>query len=178
MATRKKQTASIKIRGLSKKEIEIISWLEFHEKYFFSGKDIDRFAKHREQKYNIIKNLSKKERIFKLNRSKYYLVPIKAKSGRWSEHPFIIADEACNGKDYFVGGWAAASFWGLSEQIPLLIDVYTTRRQGKIEALNARIAFHRTTKKRLAKAVVRTIQGHPFRILSKKEAKKWMKSRQ
>ena len=177
MATKKKQAGSVKIRGLSKKEIEIISWLEFHEKYFFTGKDIDIFTEDRMQRYNIIKNLSNKKRIFKLNRNKYYLVPIKAKSGRWSENPFIIADETCNGKDYFIGGWAAASYWKLTDQIPMLIDVYTTRRQGKIEVLNTRIAFHRTTKKRLEKAVVRSAQNHSFMILSKREAKKWMKSR-
>src|SRR3989344_1746180 len=119
-----------KIAGLSKKEVEIISWLEFYQKYFFTSKDISSFFKNKNQRYNAIKSLLKKKRIIKLSREKYYLVPIRAKSGSWVENPFIIADEIFNGEKYFVGGFAAANYWKLSEQIPMQIDVYTTKRQG------------------------------------------------
>ncbi|MBU0899119.1 MAG: hypothetical protein KJ613_04865 [Nanoarchaeota archaeon] len=166
------------MKGLSKKEIEVVAWLEFHEKYFFTSSDIERFAENKTQRYNIIKNLVRKKRIVKLNRAKYYLVPIKAKSGKWSENPFIVVDEICNSKDYFIGDWAASNYWRLTDQIPMRIGVYTTRRQGNIRILNTKIVFHRTSKKRLEKAVVKSIQGHTFRILSKKESKKWMKLRE
>lgn len=164
------------MRGLSKKEIEIISWLEFNQKYFFSSEDIDEFSKNRTQRYNSIKNLLKKKRIVKLNRTKYFLIPIKAKSGSWAEHPFIIADEACSGKDYFIGGWAAASYWNLTDQIPMQTDIYTTRRQGKKIILNKRFVFHRTTKKRINRVVTEIIRDHEFRIQSKEDTKKWMTS--
>lgn len=165
------------MEGLSKKEIEIVSWLEFHKKYFFSSGDIDNFSKNKAQRYNLVKNLIKKNRIVKLNRTKYYLIPIKAKSGSWSEHPFVIADEACNGKDYFIGGWAAANFWEITDQVPMQIDIYTTKRQGKIKVLNTRLLFHRTTKKRTENAAIRNIEGHSFKIENKKDSKKWMKSK-
>ena len=165
------------MRGLSKKEIEIVSWLEFHKKYFFSSADIGRFSKNKAQRYNIIKNLVKKERIVKLNRTKYYLIPIKAKSGSWAEHPFIITDEACDGNNYFIGGWAAANYWKLTDQIPMQIDIYTTKRQGKIKVLNTRLAFHRTTQKRIKNAAAKTVEGHLFRIESKKDSEKWMRLR-
>src|SRR3989338_164732 len=102
------------MKGLSKKEVEIVSWLEFNKKYFFATAYIARFSRDKTQRYNIIKNLLKKRRIAKLNREKYYLVPIKAKSGSWSEHPFIIADESCDGAGYFIGGWSAAKYWKLT----------------------------------------------------------------
>ena len=165
------------MEGLSKKEIEMVSWLEFYKKYFFTAEDIKQFTKNKTQRYNSIKSLLNKKRIVKINRAKYYLVPIKAKSGVWSENPYIIADESCNGKDYFIGGWAAANYWGLTEQIPMRIDIYTTRRQGKIEVLNARIAFHRTTKKRISKAIKRKMGNHEIRILNKEDAKEWLKLR-
>ena len=140
------------MKGLSKKEIEVIAWLEFHQKYFFTSAEIDHFAKNKTQRYNIVKNLMKKRRIIKLNRTKYVLVPIKATSGNWSEHPLIIADEMCNGKEYYMGGWAAAHYWRVTDQIPFQWDIYTTRRQGKKEVMNTRFVFHRTTKKRINKA--------------------------
>ena len=166
------------MKGLSKKEIEIISWLEFNKNYFFTTKDIDKFSKNKTQRYNIIKNLLKKKRIIKLNRTKYFLIPIHAKSGGWSEHPFVIIDEIFDGKNYFIGGVAAANYWKLIEQIPFEFDVYTTKRQGKTTIFNARIVFHRTTENRIKNAVKGKKYGHDFLIQSRNETKKWMKSRE
>ena len=166
------------MEGLSKKEIEIVSWLEFHDRYFFTSRDIESFSKNKTQRYNIIKNMLKKKRIVKLNRIKYYLIPIKAKSGSWTVHPFIIIDEACNSNNYFIGGWAAANYWRLTDQTPMQIDVFTTKRQGKIKILNTRIAFHRTTKRRIEQAVTKKIgSANTFKIEKRQESKKWLKSR-
>ena len=166
------------MEGLSKKEIEIVSWLEFYKKYFFTAEDIDKFLKNKTQRYNTIKNLIKKKRIIKINRTKYYLVPIKARYGKWTDNPLIVVDEICNGKDYFIGGWYAAYYWKLTDQISMQVDVFTTKRQGKTNLLNSRFVFHRTTPQRIKmKSVVRKIGKHSFRILSKREAIKWMKSR-
>lgn len=164
--------------GISKKEIELISWLEFNKKYFFTSYEVDKFTKNKTQRYNLIKNLLKKKRIVKLNRFKYYLIPIKAKSGSWAEDDFILADEMMNGEDYFIGGWAAANYYHLTEQIPMRTDIYTTKRQGSVRILSSRFIFHRTTKKRIEKAVTQIINGHTFRIIPKKEAKRWMKLRE
>ncbi|MBI2145317.1 type IV toxin-antitoxin system AbiEi family antitoxin domain-containing protein [Candidatus Woesearchaeota archaeon] len=164
------------MEGLSRKEMEIVSWLEFYNKYFFSSSEIDRFAKSRTQRYNFIKNLLKKKRIVKLSRGRYYLITTKAKSGSWAEHSFILADETCSGKDYVIGGWAAANYWHLTDQIPMQIDVYTTKRQGVLRVLNTRIVFHRTTERRVNSVVVGRISNHPFRIEKKEDAKKWLKS--
>jgi predicted transcriptional regulator of viral defense system len=165
------------MEGLSKKEIEIISWLEFYKKYFFTSQDIDRFSRNKTHRYNIIKNLLKKKRIFKLNMTKYYLVPIKAKSGGLAEDSFIIADEVFNGKNYFIGGWAAANYWRLTEQIPMKIEIYSTKRQGIKKLLGTTFIFRRTTKKMTDKAVIEKISEHQFRILSRNEVKKWMKQK-
>ena len=163
--------------GLSKKEIEIISALEFDKKYFFTSSDVDKFAKDKTQRYNIIKNLLNKKRIIKLNRYKYYLVPIKAKTGVWVEDSFIIIDELMDGKDYFIADWAAANYWKLTDQIPMKIAVYTTRRQGRMQIMSTRILFKRTTKMRVDKAITKRIDRHKFKILSLEDSKKWLNSR-
>ncbi|MFH1506248.1 MAG: hypothetical protein ABIE94_04670 [archaeon] len=124
-----------------------------------------------------VHKLIKKERIIRLNRNKYYLVPIKAKTGKWYENSFILVDEVMDGKDYFIGGWSAAHYWGLTEQIPLKIEVYSDKRQGLKKYLTTTIIFRRTSEKRLKKVITRTNKGHAFKILSKKETEKWMESR-
>jgi predicted transcriptional regulator of viral defense system len=165
------------MKGLSAKEVAVIADLEFQQKYYFTKKDIAHYFKNPRQIKDFIYHLKKKGRIVRVNRKKHYLIPIRAKNGAWAEHPFILADEICNGKDYFIGGWAAANYWRLTEQIPMRTDVYTTRRQGNAHLLSARFTFHRTTKNRTAKAATQKIAKRTFRIAQKKEMKEWMKSR-
>ena len=83
-----------------------------------------------------------------------------------------------NGENYFVGGWSAANYWRLTDQIPFWIEVFTTKRQGKKVILNTKFIFRRTTLKKIKKAIVREIDKHTFLIMNKKEMKKWMKSRE
>ncbi|MBI5390501.1 hypothetical protein HZB02_03360 [Candidatus Woesearchaeota archaeon] len=165
------------MEGISKKEMEVIAHLEFDKRYFFTRSDIQKFFNTNQQMNDFIFGLRKKKRIFKINRKKYYLVPMKAKSGGWSEHPFIVADEICNGKDYVIGGWAAAKYWKLTEQIPAQIDIYTTKRQGKYSLMNTRFVFHRTTKERVGRGIQKEIETHPFMIISTEEAQAWYKQR-
>jgi predicted transcriptional regulator of viral defense system len=113
-----------------------------------------------------------------LNRKKYFLVPIKARTGKWSGQPLIVADEILDGKGYYIGGWYAAYYWKLTEQVPMQVDIYTTKRQGIVTLLNKRFVFHRARKKAIGKAVTQKIQGHSFKIVSKEASVKWMHSRE
>jgi len=174
----KKQENSRIMKGLSQREVEIIAWLEFYKKYFFSSKDIKHFFKGKNTLYKGIQKLLSKRRIIKLNQNKYYLIPIKAKSGSWSEHPFIIIDEICHSENYYINGWASANYWHLTEQIPSTYDVYTTNRQGMKIILNTRIIFHRVRKIDKSKIIIRKIKDHNFIIMDKKNSKKWLKSRE
>ena len=163
------------MENLSKNEIKIISDLEFRQKYFFTRDDIRKHFDTDTKVTKTIYHLRRKGRIEKLNSFKYYLIPIKARTGRWTENPYIIADEIFNGKDYFIGGWAAAHYWGLTDQVPMQFDIWTTRRQGKTKILGVRFNFHRTTTRRIKKAVIKHVGNHPFRIQDFESTRKWFK---
>jgi predicted transcriptional regulator of viral defense system len=166
------------LKPLSKKQVEIVAWLEFYKRYFFTIKDIVHLFKNKKDRYNTIQRLIKKKRIVKLNKEKYALIPIKARIGKWSDEPFIVIDETLDGKDYYIGGWGAANYWRLTDQIPYRYDIYTTRRQGKYQILGNEIIFHRTTKRNINKnGCEQEINNHKFKILNKRATKKWMKSR-
>jgi predicted transcriptional regulator of viral defense system len=166
------------MEGLSKREIKVISSLEFEKKYFFKREDIATHFENKTQMKDSLHRLQKKGRIIKLNKSKYYLVPIKARTGRWAEHPYALIDEMLDGEDYFMGGWAAANYWRLTDQIPMRYDVWTTKRQGRAELLGTKIVFHRTTARRIEKSDAMKYGNHGFRVLSKEETEKWMKKRE
>ena len=165
------------MKGLSSKETEIIANLEFTKGYYFTRDDIKRFFSSDNQIRHTIDKLMQKGRIIKLNRNKYYLVPIRARTGVWTDHPFIIADEIFNGKDYFIGGWAAANYWDLTEQLPMRIDIWTTKKEGTKKVMGVVYKYHRTTKNRLLAAVTKYVDNHPFRVLNKEKTKQWLQLR-
>ncbi|MBI2675582.1 MAG: hypothetical protein HYX24_03930 [Candidatus Aenigmarchaeota archaeon] len=163
----------MKTRGLSGKEMELVSWLELEGKRFFTRSDARRFFKNINEMNVYINRLKGKGRIVKLNRKKYYLVPIQAFRGHWAEHPFIVVDEIFNGKGYFIGGKAAAHYWGLIEQIPHEIDAYSTGRQGKRTVFSFAIRYRRTSKSNMRGFVRRKIKGHCFLIANKRRSVEW-----
>ena len=163
----------MKQKGISSKEIEVISYLELEEKRFFNKSDIRRFFKNKNEMGVYIHKLKNKKRIIRINKDKYYLIPIKAYQGYWSEYPFIVIDEIFNGKDYFIGGKAAAHYWHYIEQIPNEIDVYTTKKQGRRDIFNFTIRYRRTTKRNMRGFVIKKIKSHKFIIADKKRALEW-----
>ncbi len=168
----------IEFKGLSPKEVKIIAWLEFYQKYFFTSDNIKQFFSSKNTLYRGIQKLLTKKRIIKLNQNKYYLIPIKAKSGGWSEEDFIVVDEVCNSGEYYIGGWGAANYWRLTDQIPFWYDVFTTNKRGRKKILNVGIIFHQIRKIDKSKYSIGKVKGHEFKILNKRESKKWMKLRQ
>ena len=159
-------------RGLSEKELAFISKLELKGRNTFSRYEIrSNFTSVNEMNV-YLHRLKKKGRIIKLNKNKYFLIPVKAVGGKWSEHPFIIIDEIMNGKDYCIVGKGAANYWKLIDQIPFEFEVYNTRKHEVITIFNARLTFRR--KRKLPEHVEKTIQGHKFIVATKKESKKWM----
>ena len=161
-------------KSLTEKEIKFISKLELKEKYFFTRDDIrDNFTSANEMNV-YLHRLKNKCRIIKLNKSKYFLIPIKAVGNRWSEHPFIIIDEMMDGKDYCIVGKAAANYWKLIDQIPFEFEVYNTKKQGIIEIFHVRLNFRKRRKKNIPKGVIAEMQNHKFIIASKEESKRWI----
>jgi len=167
----------MKMNGLSDKEIRVISFLELNRKSFFTRGDIKKFFKNQNEMTVYIHRLKKKRRIIKINQKKYYLIPVKAYGGHWSEHPFIIIDEIFDGKNYFIGGVAAAHYWGLIEQIPSKIEAYNTKKQGVKKIFNFTILFRRIRSNSMKNFTKKFIKNHQFLIANKKKVKLWMKLR-
>jgi predicted transcriptional regulator of viral defense system len=158
-------------KSLSEKELAFISKLELKEKYFFTRDEVIKNFTNDNEMNVYFHRLKKKGRIIKLNKNKYFLIPIKAVGSKWSEHPFILIDEIMNGKDYCIVGNAATHYWKWIDQIPVEYEVWNTRIQRKVKIFNARLNFKK--KRKLPKIVVKKIHQHNFNIASKKEAKQW-----
>jgi predicted transcriptional regulator of viral defense system len=160
-------------RGLSEKELLAISELELNQKYFFRLDDITKCFKNKNERNVYVYKLRRKGRIIKLNRHKYFLVPIKAPNSNWSEHPFILIDEIMDGKNYCIVGTASANYWKLSEQIPQVFEVWNNRKHKIINIFNAIICFKKHKLSDLPKSEKRQAYGHSFIIASKEESRRW-----
>lgn len=158
-------------KGLSEKELRFISKLELKQKYFFTRDDIKDNFKTKNEMNVYLHRLKRKGRIKKMNKAKYFLIPVKAVNTKWAEHPFIIIDEIMNNQDYCIAGKAAAYYHKLVEQVPAEFDVYNKRIHKKLEIFHARINFKK--KRKLPEREERTIYNHKFIVATKKEAKKW-----
>lgn len=165
------------MKGLSGKELELVSFLELKEKYFFTRDDVRRFFKNENEMNVYLHRLKEKKRIIKLNKTKYFLIPVKAFKGFWAEHPFVIVDEIFNGKNYFIRGMAAAHYWGLVDQIPTVVEVACTNKQGMKKMFGFTIIFKRIRPVSMKGFVKKNTGKHPFRVMSKKGVEKWLKSR-
>jgi len=159
---------------LSDKALTVISDLEFREKYYFTKEEIEHHFNTKKQLYDFIYNQRKNFRIIKLNKDKYFLIPIKARHRTWTDHPLIIADEIMNGKNYYIGGWYAAYYWNLTDQVPMQVDIYSPNKFGKTKILNKRFVFHKIRASALEKGIKKTIKGHQFIIMNEEETKKWL----
>ena len=158
-------------KSLSQKELAFISKLELKEKYFFTREDIrSNFTSDNEMNVYIYR-LKKKGRIIKLNKTKYFLIPVKAVDSKWSEHPFILIDEIMNSADYCIVEKAAANYWKLIDQIPFEFVVYNTKKHGTRTIFHAKLTFRK--RRKLPERVIKKVQGHQFIIATKGESKKW-----
>ena len=159
-------------KSLSEKELKFISKLELKEKYFFTRTEIrNNFTSDNEMNV-YLHRLKKKSRLIKLNKNKYFLIPVKAVGSKWSEHPFILVDEIMNGQNYCIVGKAAANYWKLIDQIPFEFVVYNTKKHYKMTIFNARITFRK--KRKLPKRIRKKVHQHQFIIATKEESKKWI----
>ncbi|MDD4878058.1 MAG: hypothetical protein PHO02_03420 [Candidatus Nanoarchaeia archaeon] len=161
------------MKGISGKEMEIVSELEFKNQYFFTREEIKRHFTSANEMNVYLHRMRKKGRIIKLNKHTYYLIPVRAIGGKWSEHPYAIIDEIMDGKGYCIAGKAAAYYWKHMEQIPFQYEVFNTRMQKKMEIFHAKINFIKKRKENLPKITEREIRGHRFLIATKGESRKW-----
>ena len=104
----KSKIGMLKMNGLSKNELGVVARLEFDQKYYFTRQDVMGHFDNKRQMINTVYRLKKKGRIIPLSKNKYFLIPVKAYEGKWTDHPLRVLDEMFDSQNYVIGGWYAA----------------------------------------------------------------------
>ena len=96
----------------------------------------------RVQTWKLASRLARKRRLIRLKRGIYLFAPMKAgRKGLWTEDSLVLVPKLMENKNYYVGFWAALNHYGLTEQIPITVQIVTTSRERSFEALQSRFEF-------------------------------------
>ena len=96
----------------------------------------------RKQGWDLASRLVRKKRLIRLKRGIYLFAPMKAgPRGLWTENALAAVPKLMGKKAHYVGFWACLSHYGLTEQVPLTVQIVTTFRQRPLKALQARFEF-------------------------------------
>lgn len=150
-------------------ELRLLFTLEEEGKSIFRSNDAKRILRSSDASVkNVLYRLRKKGRIEDIERGKYLLFPAKSGyEGKWSEVPFLIAPELVS--PYYIGFWSALNYWGMTEQVPSVTSVATTKRKKKLTYGSIDFEFITLSKKKFFGIVEEEIEGKKFNISSKEK---------
>jgi predicted transcriptional regulator of viral defense system len=154
---------------LGANELRLLFTLEEENGSVFSINDAKRILKTSTPSvWNVIYRLKRKGRIEEIEKGKYLLIPARAGyKGSWSEVPYLLVPNIISA--YYIGFWTALNYWGMTEQVPNVIFVATTKRKKDVEFGDTRYEFVTLTKKRFFGYVEENTTRGTFNISSREK---------
>ena len=116
----------------------------------------------------VLHRLERKGWLRRLERGVYLLVPLEAGPERnWTESPLVIAPHLV--RPAAAAYWSALHYWQLTEQIPRVTFVQTTRRKQPVEIMGMRFRFVTVKDEWFFGVVQRTLDGKAFAITDREK---------
>lgn len=117
--------------SLSRKEMEVLSRLEYEDIRIISRNYLVKIVKNIRRANKLIYNLRRKGRLRYIGMKKYLVVPIRAPYQQWKENEYLIADALMEGKDYYIGYNNMFNFYGFTPQISQTIFILNLKYSKK-----------------------------------------------
>lgn len=113
--------------GISPREAELIATISENSLTVFTLEEAARLlAVHKTTVVRLANNLVKKQKLQRIERGKYLLIPPAAwKEGKFSEQGIVIASQLV--RPYYISYWTALNLYGWTEQPSRTIFVATTK---------------------------------------------------
>lgn len=156
----------VNVRTLSPTEARLLNALATAGKTIFGTEDARAVLNGQgEQVHKLLYRLTKKRWLFRLEKGKYLILPLEAgMEGLYTVHEFVIAAHLV--ETYAIAYASALSFHGLSDQVPGVVLVATTKRRQNvvIDELGVRYRFVTLSADKLFGIQTVTIEDEPVRI--------------
>jgi len=158
-----------KIKRFGDKEIKLLFALEQQENQIFNIVQAKKMLGTSDASVkNVLKRLKKKHRVIPLQRGTYLFAPFKSgEEGLWTEDAFRVAPSLVAGRQYYIGFLSAMNYWGMTEQIPIVVYVVLTLQKRNLEAVQAKYIFVR--KKKLGNFTTVSFGGTSVNISSREQ---------
>jgi len=118
-------------RDLSKQEYSLLSELALQQRKFVTPSEAAEILDTTlDNTYRILSRLHKKGWLERIKRGIYLIVPLEGQLG-WAEHEFVYASKLVS--PYYISYRTALSYWGLTEQLPRVVFIATTKRHRNLE---------------------------------------------
>ena len=127
------------MRNLSRQEYALMSELALQgRKIITPAEAVTILSTPRENAHRILSRLHKKGWLARIERGRYLVVPMEGQAG-WAEHEFVYASQLV--VPYYISYRSALAHWGLTEQLPRVVFIATTRRKRDLEFQGVRFRF-------------------------------------
>lgn len=127
------------MRNLSRQEYALMSELALQgRKIITPAEAVAILSTPRENAHRILSRLHKKGWLARIERGRYLVVPMEGQAG-WAEHEFVYASQLV--VPYYISYRSALAHWGLTEQLPRVVFIATTRRKRNLEFQGVRFRF-------------------------------------
>ena len=151
-------------RPLSKTESTLLASLAERGRNILTLKDVTSTLDIQYENAKVIANrLVKKKWLIQIARGTYIIVPLEAGvKSQHTEHGFVIASHLV--EPYYIGYWSALNYHGLSEQVPSVIFVVSSKRRKDRTILDTRFRFITIKKSKIFELIEVTISNSTVKI--------------
>jgi len=156
------------IKALSAQEAEFLTRLAAEGKDIFSIAEARAYWPTPDYTANVLSRLVRKGWLQRLDRGVYMLLPLAAGPERtWTESGLVIAPHLI--QPAAVAYWSALHYWNMTEQIPQVVFVQSTRRKQPVEVLGIRFRFVTVKKEHFFGVIRRTVNGKPIYVTDREK---------
>ncbi|MDD5467014.1 MAG: type IV toxin-antitoxin system AbiEi family antitoxin domain-containing protein [Anaerolineales bacterium] len=153
---------------LSAGEYELLSRLAAKGKTIFSTSEAQELWGGSTPIKTVLHRLEKKGWLQRAERGVYLLIPLEAGPERtWSESPLVIAPYLI--QPAAVAYWSALHYWQMTEQIPRITIVQSTKRKLPVEVQGMRFQFVTVKEARFFGVLERTLNSKKFYVTDREK---------
>lgn len=154
--------------ALSAGESEFLSRLAAEGKTIFSIKEAQETWEGSTPTKTVLHRLEKKGWLQRVERGVYLLIPLEAGPERtWSESSLVIAPYLI--QPAAVAYWSALHYWQMTEQIPRITFVQSTKRKLPVDVLGLRFQFVAVKEARFFGILERMLNGKKFFVTDREK---------
>ena len=154
--------------SLSKSESEFLATFSSQGKTIFTFSDALEFWKTSDATTNALGRLVRNRWLFRLENGLYMIIPLEAGPEReWSENALIIASHLVS--PGAVAYWSALRFWNMTEQLPRVQFIQTTKRKRSLSIQGVDYRFVTVSEKRFFGLVSRQIEGQSIKVTDREK---------